>query len=414
MKILTILGTRPEIIKLFSLIHEFEKNNEVDHILVHTGQHYDFKMSQVFMEELKIPTPDHFLNIRSGSHAVQTARLLESLERVLIETKPDLVVVLGDTNSTLGSALVAAKLNIPVAHIEAGCRSFDLTMPEEINRLVTDSISSLLFAPTETTAQNLYFEGHPRERVFMCGNTIVDVVEEVLKRHKSDPPVSEEYVLLTMHRAENVDNPERLKSILTGIKNINTKVIFPAHPRTIKRIHEFGLDSFVKSISNLEIIEPLGYVSFVNYMLHSKIVLTDSGGVQEEVILLNRPCLTLRDTTEWPETVWAGGNVLVGWNSEKISELANRLLDDEAEYKRMANAKNPFKENAAKCIAQKVIELYHSNGLRRKKIDLRFAKYPLPHLYSNVSVDSQKVTLSFDENGKPLFDKIGKYYIRRD
>ncbi len=414
MKVLTILGTRPEIIKLYSLIHEFERNSEVEHILVHTSQHYDFKMSQVFMEELRIPTPDYFLNIRSGTHAVQTARLLESLEKVLMETEPDLVVVLGDTNSTLGSALVAAKLKIPVAHIEAGCRSFDLTMPEEVNRLVTDAISSLLFAPTETTAQNLYFEGHPRDRVFMCGNTIVDVVEEVLKNHRSNRPMDDEYILLTMHRAENVDDPQRLKSILEGIKQINTKVVFPAHPRTIKRINEFGLKSFVDDIDNLEIIEPLGYVSFLNYMMHSKIVLTDSGGVQEEVILLNRPCLTLRDSTEWPETVWAGGNILVGWESKKISETANKLLNNEDEYDRMANAKNPFKENAAKCISQKIIERYHARSLSRKRIDLRFAKYPLPHLHIGASVEPQNVSLSFDSDGNSLPKDIGEYNISRD
>ncbi|MFX1475983.1 MAG: non-hydrolyzing UDP-N-acetylglucosamine 2-epimerase, partial [Promethearchaeota archaeon] len=287
-------------------------HKQVEPIFIHTGQHYDYEMSQVFLEELNLPKIHHFLNVQSGTHGQQTGALLTSLERILEKVKPDVVVVVGDTNTTLAGALAAAKLHIAIAHVEAGCRSFDYDMPEEINRLVVDSISGIFFAPSEVTALNLLFEGKPADRIFLAGNTIVDIVEETQELRRAiqlDEELGEGApVIVTLHRQENVDDKTRLKQLLTALGRINAPIIFPIHPRTKKRIAEFGLQKIVEKIPNLRLVKPLSYLTFMRLLEDALVVVTDSGGIQMEAIILGTPCVLARDTTELPETVWAEAN----------------------------------------------------------------------------------------------------------
>lgn len=308
------------------------KERGASNILVHTGQHYDHKMSQAFFDDLDLPEPDHHLEVGSGSHAYQTARIMETIEPVLLEHRPDLTIVVGDVNSTIAAALVCAKERLPIAHVEAGLRSFDREMPEEINRVLTDQISDLLFTTSPEALDNLVAEGVAKERVHFVGNPMIDSLLRHLDRANSSNIVSNlgadphAYGLVTLHRPSNVDDPETLKGILEALADLAREVpiLFPAHPRTVKMMASFGLDHLVDLRSGhvvsgrVSVIEPVGYLDFLKLMADARVVLTDSGGIQEETTVLGVPCLTLRWNTERPITCSMGTNRLIGPDPETI------------------------------------------------------------------------------------------------
>lgn len=331
MKIAVVLGTRPEIIKMAPVIRELERKN-ADSFILHTGQHYSYNLDRVFFEQLKLPQAQYNLEVGSGSHAEQTAKILIGVEKVLQGENPDIVLVEGDTNSVLAGALAASKLHIRVGHVEAGLRSYDKQMPEEINRTLTDHCSNYLFAPTEKAKEILLGEGIPEEKIFVSGNTIVDAVYQNLDvaRERGNTLSSlkltpKEYFLLTLHRQENVDNQRRLAPILEGLDKIATEfnlpVIYPIHPRSRKMMSYFSLEP-----KNLELIEPLDFLAFLQLEANARLVFTDSGGVQEETCILGVPCVTLRDNTERPETLEVGSNILAGTSPEKMVECAGRMF----------------------------------------------------------------------------------------
>ncbi len=375
MKIAIVLGTRPEIIKMASVMDEIEKRGH-ELLLIHTGQHYDKEMSENFFIDLKLPTPNYNIHVGSGSHGKQTGKMMEGIEEVLLDEKPDILLVQGDTNAVLAGALVASKLHIPVGHVEAGLRSFDETMPEEINRLAADICSKLYFVPTEESAINLAMEGISRKRIFITGNTVVDAcfrnLEISKNREKDEYDESlaeldidnmENILTLTMHRAETVDDKERLTNIIEALEELDDmNIIFPIHPRTKKTMENFGLFDRLNELKHVHIIKPVGYLDFLLLISKSTIILTDSGGLQEEAITLDVPALTLRYNTERPETVTAGGNILVGSDKEVILENARKILDDEEFANKMRSAKNPYGMGNAAELMIRIIEDADKNG----------------------------------------------------
>ena len=319
MKILTVIGARPQFIKAATVSNKLRENGNSE-ILVHTGQHYDNNMSDIFFEELGIPKPDYNLNIGSSNHGHQTGNMLIALEDIYLKEKPDMVLVYGDTNSTLAGALCASKLLIPVAHVEAGLRSFNMAMPEEQNRILTDHISNLLFAPTGTAVDNLSKE-NITSGVYNTGDVMYDAINLFKERAKKVSTIakdlnldSESYILSTIHRAENTNSIERLTSIINALSSCNKKIILPLHPRTKKFISEYNL----KIGDNVQIIEPVGYLDMISLQENACKIVTDSGGVQKEAYFLKKPCITMRDETEWIETVQNGWNTIVGSDTAKI------------------------------------------------------------------------------------------------
>jgi UDP-N-acetylglucosamine 2-epimerase (non-hydrolysing) len=323
--------------KMAPLVAEMAKHAEIRQTLLHTGQHYDDKMSHIFFKELELPRPDVYLGVGSASHAEQTAQVMIAFEKVLLEHKPDLVLVVGDVNSTMACAITAAKLWIPVAHVEAGLRSFDRHMPEEINRVVTDAISDLLFTTSRDANENLLREGIPAEKIFFVGNVMIDTLHKhralaaqlgTARRFGLQP---DHYALLTLHRPSNVDVPGVFSGLLDALIAIqrNLPILFPAHPRTLKRIAEFGLGERLEAAPNLRVIEPLGYLEFLDMMMHARLVLTDSGGIQEETTILGIPCLTIRENTERPITISEGTNHLVGTDPNRIVKEVRHVLAEE-------------------------------------------------------------------------------------
>lgn len=330
MKLVSAVGTRPNFVKMASLVREISKRPEMAHILVHTGQHYDEKMSGSFFRELEIPEPKVNLGIGSGSNAEQTGRIMIEFEKILLVEKPDLVLVLGDVNSTLACALTASKLGIKVAHIESGLRSFDRTMPEEINRILTDQISDYLFITEKSAEANLIAEGIGKERIFFVGNLMIDTLFTHQKKAFHLKVLGEDnYAVLTVHRPSNVDRRESLTKILDIVEAVQKeiKVFWPIHPRTRSNLQEFGLSC--DGMENLILSEPLNYLEFANAMMKSKVVLTDSGGIQEETTALNIPCITLRENTERPVTLKEGTNHLTGLDKEKVTHIVNSVLRGE-------------------------------------------------------------------------------------
>ena len=318
-KILSIVGARPNFIKIYPLLEEIKKYPFINHILVHTGQHYDFEMSKVFFKDLDIQNPDYNLGIGADSHALQTAKAIEKLETVFLKEKPDLIIVIGDVNSTLAGALVAIKLNIPVAHIEAGLRSYNKKMPEEVNRVLTDHCSDFLFCPTKVAVGNLKKEGI-KKKVYNVGDIMYDALINSKSKTKNSNLLeklkltSKKYLLLTIHRPVNVDNLDNLKKIITAIEKCNEKVIFPIHPRTKKQLGKIKLPK----LKNIEIINPVGYLEMLVLEKNAKKIITDSGGIQKEAYWFKVPCITLRDETEWVETVKSGWNILTKIKEEEI------------------------------------------------------------------------------------------------
>jgi UDP-N-acetylglucosamine 2-epimerase len=330
MKIISVVGARPQFIKLSSLSKELRKKHT--EIILHTGQHYDDELSSIFFSQLSIPKPDYNLGIGSAEHGGQTGRMLIGIEEVLLFEKPDLVVVYGDTNSTLAGALAAAKLKIPVAHVEAGLRSFVWTMPEEINRVLADHISSLLFCPTPTAVRNLKMEGITRG-VHLVGDVMYDSFKKNLALAEKKSNIlqklnlsKKEFYLLTLHRAENTDRKDNLSKLVRILVGLDRKVVFPIHPRTRKRLSQFGLMGRLNSAGNVLLIEPVSYLDILVLEKNSRYVLTDSGGVQKEAFFLKTPCLTLREETEWVETLKGGFNRLVGLDVTRITKLVRGKL----------------------------------------------------------------------------------------
>lgn len=374
MKIATILGTRPEIIKMAPIIAEISDRG-IDQIVLHTGQHYDKEMSDNFFKDLEIPSPDYNIHVGSGTHGRQTGRMMEGIEEILMEEKPDIVLVQGDTNAVLAGALVCAKLHIAVGHVEAGLRSFDLTMPEEINRKVADICSTMYFIPTENSAINLLAEGFSRKDLIITGNTVVDAcfrhLEIAKKRGFEEESLKEldidsmdNILTLTMHRAENVDVKERVTNIIEALKELSDmNIIFPIHPRTKHTLENFGLFDELNNLEHVHIVKPIGYLDFLLLTSKSTLILTDSGGLQEEAITLDVPALTLRYNTERPETVTAGGNILVGSNKEAILENANRILNDKEFADKMKSAVNPYGQGDAAKLTVDAIERYYGEGI---------------------------------------------------
>ena len=340
-----IVGARPNFMKAAPLIRALEERApEIKSLLVHTGQHYDYEMSKAFFEDLDMPDPDIYLGVGSGSHAEQTAKIMISLEKEIFDNRPDLIVVFGDVNSTLAASVVASKLMVPVAHVEAGLRSFDRTMPEEINRIVTDILSDLLFTTERDAIENLRREGIPNEKIHFTGNVMIDTLLTFAdKARKSD--ITERlglsdrnYAVLTLHRPSNVDVPEVFNGILEALAEVskNIPVVFPVHPRTKKRLAEFGfLDKFSSVFKTppaergILLIDPVKYTEFLALEMKSLFVLTDSGGIQEETTFLGVPCLTLRNNTERPVTLEVGTNILVGTDPHRIIEESAKILRGE-------------------------------------------------------------------------------------
>jgi UDP-GlcNAc3NAcA epimerase len=326
LKVVSIIGARPQFIKCAPLSRELRKSHK--EILVHTGQHYDHEMSDIFFEELEIPTPDYNLGIGSGSHGEQTGKLLIEIEVVLKKELPDLVLVYGDTNSTLAGALAAVKLHIPIAHVEAGLRSFDRTMPEEINRIITDHISDYLLCPTQTAVDNLAAE-NVKEGVFLTGDIMADalaynqhIAEKKSRILENLSLQKKKYLVMTVHRPGNTDSKKNMASILAAVSESKFPVIFPTHPRTRKYLQEFGLWETMPG--NIVVTESIGYLDMIRLMENASKILTDSGGIQKEAFMLGIPCITLRDNTEWVETLKDGWNVLVGGDRKRIVEEVKR------------------------------------------------------------------------------------------
>lgn len=344
-RLLSVVGARPNFMKIAPIIEELKKHPAIEHCLVHSGQHYDELLSGNFFADLSLPKPDVNLEAGSGSHAVQTAEIMKRIEPVLLEYKPQMVLVVGDVNSTIAAALTAVKLGIGVAHIEAGLRSFDMTMPEEINRKLTDAVSGLLFVTEHSGVENLKHEGVAAEKIFLVGNVMIDS----LLRHRemaARSPILDRlglrqngkgcrpYGVLTLHRPSNVDDPETLQGIFRAVSTLAAEfpVFFPIHPRTRKNIENFGLLRYLanaagRNDSGIVPLDPLGYLDFLSLNDRARIVLTDSGGVQEETTVLGVPCLTLRENTERPATVEQGSNQVVGVDSDRILAAAKSILE---------------------------------------------------------------------------------------
>ncbi len=334
MKILSVVGARPNFMKIAPIARAIKKRKGLKHILVHTGQHYDHAMSGSFFKDLGIPKPDINLNVGSASHAKQTGLIMIKFEDVLLKYQPHVVLVVGDVNSTAACSMVAVKLGIPVVHVEAGLRSRDRQMPEEINRLVTDSISDILFTTTQDADVNLIKEGVPKDRIYFVGNVMIDTLLLNVKRAESSRILKtlrlkkNHYALMTLHRPSNVDSKENLSLILKAIEKVQTKtkIIFPIHPRTRKNIKKYFSATWLKGMKNLILTEPKGYLDFLHLMRNAKFVITDSGGIQEETTSLGIPCLTVRENTERPITITHGTNTLVGLNKNKIIKESFKIL----------------------------------------------------------------------------------------
>lgn len=353
MKLAIIVGTRPEIIKMAPVVRECE-DRVLDHFVLHTGQHYAYRLDGIFFDELRLRQPTYNLNVGSGSHGQQTGRMLSDIEEVLLTERPDVVLVEGDTNTVLAGSLAAKKLLIKTGHIEAGLRSYDMTMPEEINRILADHASDYLFAPTSNARDTLQGEGIPSERIFVTGNTIVDALYRYLPIAEKTSSALRDlglekglYFLVTAHRQENVDVQDRLRSLLSSLGSVHRKyhmpVIYPIHPRTKRRIEEFGLEV----PTGVALVEPLGFLDFLHLEAHAALVLTDSGGVQEETCVLQVPCVTMRENTERPETLRVGSNALAGTDPARILAEVGQMLA------RKRTWANPFGDGKA---ARRVID----------------------------------------------------------
>ncbi|MBF0289975.1 MAG: UDP-N-acetylglucosamine 2-epimerase (non-hydrolyzing) [SAR324 cluster bacterium] len=334
MKVLNVVGARPNFMKVAPLHAALQAHGAFQSMIVHTGQHYDEKMSDIFFRQLELPQPDVYLGIGGGSHAEQTGKIMMAFEKIVLEGKPDLVVVVGDVNSTLACSIVSAKCHIPLAHVEAGLRSRDREMPEEINRLVTDSVADYLLVTEQSGVDNLRAEGVAESKIYFVGNVMIDSLVRFREKAAKTSILQElslspkSFVLMTMHRPSNVDTKSGLQNLLQIIEHITSlkRVVFPIHPRTRKQFATFGLDSQLHSLSNLTLLDPLGYLEFLNLMENASLLVTDSGGVQEETTYLQVPCLTLRENTERPVTIELGTNELLSMDAHQVNQRVSEIL----------------------------------------------------------------------------------------
>jgi len=427
-QIVIVAGTRPEAIKLAPVIWSL-KDFGIDFTFVWSGQHYDYELSKIFFEELGLPEPSFDLDIRSGSHAEQVARIMVSIEGVLRRLNSGGVVVAeGDTNTVLGASLAVVKSGWLFGHVEAGLRSFSRVMPEEINRIVAGAVANLHFAPSVNAVLNLLYEGVPPWRVHLTGNTIVDAVYSVSPKIREygekalrELNIDGDFGLVTLHRAENVDNPIRLGRILSALREISRELelVFPIHPRTKKRISEFNLWNLLEGLG-IRVVKPLGYFEFLGLLSRAQVVFTDSGGVQEEALTLAVPCITLRYNTERPETVWVGGNFLVGDETGRIINVAKHVLEHREEIvRKIKSSENPYGdgragERIAKMIKKIVEDEETYNRYAYKEPDYRDVGDPTYILVEGSKFAGLKVedfhreyldlmiTLIYDENGNPI------------
>ena len=334
MKIINVVGARPNFMKIAPIMKACKDSNAIEPFLVHTGQHYDEKMSDLFFRQLGIPEPDINLEIGSASHAVQTAEIMKAFEPVILKHKPDAVLVVGDVNSTIACGLVAIKLGVNLIHVEAGLRSFDRSMPEEINRILTDSISDILFCTEQSGIDNLINDGISKQKAFLVGNVMIDTLLKNKTKAEESNILNQfnlngdDFAVLTLHRPANVDNPIVFSRILDALEVIQNDmpIIFPVHPRTRQNLASLGLDRRIKDMPNLQLTEPLGYLDFLKLMASACVVLTDSGGIQEETTVLKIPCITLRENTERPITAEIGSNQVVGTDTQKILDAYKNAI----------------------------------------------------------------------------------------
>ena len=346
MKILSVVGARPQFIKLALLSQEIKKHFK--EIIVHTGQHYDYEMSKIFFKNLEIPEPDYNLGVGSAEREEQIKKMNDGLEKIFLEEKPDLVIVFGDTNSTLAGAQVASKLGIKLAHVESGMRSFDKTMPEEINRIETDKVSDILFCSTKTAVDNLGKEGM-KVSIHLVGDIMIDALKASIAAAEKNSNILEqlnlkekEFMVATVHRAGNTDDEENLKNIVEAFVECGDKIVFPVHPRTTKALKSYGLDRKFEA-TNVIVVKPLGYIDMLVLEKNSKKILTDSGGVQKEAYFFKVPCITLRDETEWVETVDDGWNILTGSNKSKILDAIGDFLPQRKQHENYGNGNSASK-----------------------------------------------------------------------
>ncbi|MFX0196710.1 MAG: non-hydrolyzing UDP-N-acetylglucosamine 2-epimerase [Candidatus Hodarchaeota archaeon] len=426
MKILVFIGTRPEIIKMEPIVKVLDAS-EHECLLAQSGQHIDFEMTSVFFNDLNLRTPDFKFEIGSGSHSEQTASMLKLCEKLFQKIKPDLILAEGDTNTVVGAGLSAAKLHVPFGHVEAGLRSFDLLMPEEVNRRIADMCAVVNFAPSERAVLNLLYEGIPPSRVFITGNTVVDVVV----RHSKNISMMNEtlqslnlsrkvpFILLTLHRPKNVDNLDSLKNLLNVISRINETIVFPAHPRTRQSLIKHNLLDCLNSAENLILIDPLSYFNFLAMLKHATLVMTDSGGVQEEALTLKTPCVTLRKNTERPETVEAGVNFLTGSDPDQIVNVVNYVLENnKLIHQRLEGIKNPYGDGKA---AEKILTAINYLG-NRSLLEYESScflsegsptkQFKLIKIEKETSVANLQdetggvISLLYDEEGNPIFPTL--------
>ena len=370
MKVANVVGARPNLVKIAPLVREMRKHPEIQPLLIHTGQHYDEKLSDIFFRQMGIPQPDVNLEVGSGSHAWQTAEILKRIEPVLLEHRPDLALVVGDVNSTVAASLAATKLGIAVAHVEAGLRSFDRTMPEEINRVLTDAVADYLFATEEDAVENLLREGRPRERIFLVGNVMIDALQQFLPIAQQSRIANElglaegagyrPFAVLTLHRPSNVDSLETLKKLLGAIEELAEKlpVIFPVHPRTQQKLTELKNHYHPR----FRMMPPLGYLDFICLLSRARLVLTDSGGIQEETTALGVPCITIRENTERPVTVTQGTNQIVGQDPARIVAAAREALLGKSKAGRVPRL---WDGQAAERIVEVLLREVPSQSIRR-------------------------------------------------
>jgi len=421
---MVIVGTRPETIKMAPIIRAVEKDPELELIFVHSGQHYDYELSQQFLKELELPPPRIDLHVGSGTHAEQTSKMLLEYERIFKEHKPDLILVEGDTNTVVAAGLAAIKLRIPLGHVEAGLRSYDRTMPEEINRQVVRVCAELHFAPTERAAINLLHEGIPPYKIFVTGNPIVDACLQHLKIADRKSKILKHLklnsdchlVTVTIHRPENVDDSKNLKQIVRILLSLkDCKVVFPVHPRTRKKLEDFQLMERLRTAENIVLSEPLGYFDFLKLLSKSALILTDSGGIQEEALILKVPCLTLRYNTERPETVEMGANRLVGLDQKLVLSYADKILHNLGFDNRIWDIRNPYGDGNA---GERIVQIIRSaclNGLKVPSssfLKAGSASYKMKTVNDKLNgktireiseVDNVSVMLVYDEDGKPRF-----------
>mgnify|MGYP000004365755 CR=1 FL=1 len=374
--IMIVAGTRPELIKLAPLFKWFERLG-VAHVFVWSGQHYDYELNRIFFEQLGIPDPDNNLDVRSETHAKQTAKVIIGLEKLIKEYSPSIIISEGDTNTVVASSLAALKCLVPFAHVEAGLRSWNMRMPEEVNRKIADTVATLHFAPTDLAAVNLLFEGTSPQCVHVTGNTIVDMINEYggLARKKGEELLSElgfnkyQYILATVHRAENTENPQRLRSIVMALEELSQyyDVVFPMHPHAEKRLMELGL---IRHLQHVRIVKPMGYLEFLGVLAHARVALTDSGGVQEEAFTLKVPAVTLRYNTERPETTMFHINVLAGADKDRIVKLA-LMQAERAEEIRRLSFENPLGDGSAGKRIARIVKEAVENDLAINEPDLR-------------------------------------------